>query len=371
MLASGATHSVVGEVSLFTRLSPTDVILTVVSHDKFHVGAIRDIILNTRKGPLLIKDVLYWHINQFYFHQDGNTIPTFKCNFHWFISVLSPSATSTSKIIPNIKPITSQTQPPINIKTHTNTPDKLHDQSLLWHQRLSHLSLRNLLCLVAFAAVEGIPQQKLETKSICQSCTMAKIQHAAIQSPKRNTISTPGNVICANLISPISKSIYNNKYMLIVQDVFSQSVAAIPLQEKTAAKIQLKIWMTQFNNHTPYKIHRLQTDNGSELKNRFLYDFCSQQGIIQELSAPYKHHQNGKIEQTNQTLSKMARTSLISANLPPTLWTFAFKNAVWIFNKVLHSEEQKTPYELMTGKKPSFHLLRVFGAKSYIHNHIH
>ncbi|MBW0562627.1 hypothetical protein O181_102342 [Austropuccinia psidii MF-1] len=56
---SGATHSVVGDVSLFTRLSPTNMILTVASRDKFHVGAIGDILLNTCNGPLLIKDVLY------------------------------------------------------------------------------------------------------------------------------------------------------------------------------------------------------------------------------------------------------------------------------------------------------------------------
>ncbi|MBW0539584.1 hypothetical protein O181_079299 [Austropuccinia psidii MF-1] len=57
--------------------------------------------------------------------------------------------------------------------------------------------------------------------------------------------------------------------------------------------------------------------------------------------------------------------------MPPSLWTFAFKHAAWIFNRVLHVEEQKTPYKIMTGKKPSFHLLRVFGAKSYIHNYLH
>ncbi|MBW0479557.1 hypothetical protein O181_019272 [Austropuccinia psidii MF-1] len=48
---SGATHSVVGDVSLFTRLSPTSMILTVESHDKFLVGAIGEIVLNTWNGP--------------------------------------------------------------------------------------------------------------------------------------------------------------------------------------------------------------------------------------------------------------------------------------------------------------------------------
>ncbi|MBW0539585.1 hypothetical protein O181_079300 [Austropuccinia psidii MF-1] len=254
---SGATHSVVGDISLFTRLSPTNMILTVASRDKFHVGAIGDIILNTNKGPLLTKDVLYCkHIpgivlsmgkfrsqgisisfknNLFYFHQNGNTFSTFKCNFRWFIPVLSPQATSISKTLPNIKPLTSQTSSPINMPTHPDIPDKLHDQSILWQRQISHLSLRNLSRLSKFAA-EGIPQQKLEIKSVCQSCAMAKSQHAAIRSPTRNIINAPGDVMCADLIGPISKSIDNKRYMLIVQDVFSQLVAAIPLQDKTEAK---------------------------------------------------------------------------------------------------------------------------------------
>ncbi|MBW0524975.1 hypothetical protein O181_064690 [Austropuccinia psidii MF-1] len=369
---SGATHSVVGDVSLFTRLSPTNMTLTVASRDKFHVGAIRDIVLNTRNGPLLIKDVLYFFkMTYSIFIKTAILFPLLKHNFRWFISVSPPPPTYIQKMNPDIKPITGQQPPPINMSTRPTIENIVHDTSLLWHRRLSHLSLQNISPLKTFNAAEGILKGKIESKSICQSCALAKSQHAAIRSPTRNLIAAPGDVVCADLIGLISKSIENKKYMLIVQDIFSRLVAAIPLHDKTEAKVQLKTWIVRFNNHTPYKLRQLRTDNGSKLKNQFLDDFCSQQGIIREFSAPYKHHQNGQIERTNQTLSKMARTSLIGANLPPALWTFAFKHAEWIFNRVLHSEEQKTPYELMTGKKPSFHLLRVFGAKSYIHNHHH
>ncbi|MBW0540613.1 hypothetical protein O181_080328 [Austropuccinia psidii MF-1] len=43
---------------------------------------------------------------------------------------------------------------------------------------------------------------------------------------------------------------------------------------------------------------------------------------------------------------------------------------MWIFNKTLHADEQKTPYEVISVKKPSLHFLCVFGAKSYIHHHL-
>ncbi|MBW0538815.1 hypothetical protein O181_078530 [Austropuccinia psidii MF-1] len=65
----------------------------------------------------------------------------------------------------------------------------------------------------------------------------------------------------------------------------------------------------------------------------------------------------------------MARTSLLAANLPNSLWPYAFKHAVWIFNRTLHADNKITPYEIVGKRRPSLVALRVFGAKSYIFNH--
>ncbi|MBW0535087.1 hypothetical protein O181_074802 [Austropuccinia psidii MF-1] len=117
-------------------------------------------------------------------------------------------------------------------------------------------------------------------------------------------------------------------------------------------------------------IKGLRTDNGAEFKNNIMDKFLREKGIIHEYSMPYEHHQNRKIERTNRTISEIARTSIIAAGLPVTIWPWAFKHAVWIFNLTLHADEHKTPYEIISGKKPSLHLLPVFGAKSYIHHHL-
>ncbi|MBW0491160.1 hypothetical protein O181_030875 [Austropuccinia psidii MF-1] len=82
----------------------------------------------------------------------------------------------------------------------------------------------------------------------------------------------------------------------------------------------------------------------------------------------YEHHQNGKVKQKNRTLAKAARSMMIRANLPPTFWKYALRHAAWVFNRVLHANQDITPYEAVIKQKPSLSLLRVFGCKAFIHN---
>ncbi|MBW0528770.1 hypothetical protein O181_068485 [Austropuccinia psidii MF-1] len=150
---------------------------------------------------------------------------------------------------------------------------------------------------------------------------------------------------------------------------FSRLTTAIPISDKAEAKTQLQHWLTRFSNTCGLRIRTVRTDNGSEFKNHFLNDFLLKHGIEHEYLMPYEHHQNGWIKRTNRTLLEIARTCLIGANLPVKLWSYTFKHAMWIFNQMLHFDSKQTPYELISKQKPSFHLLRIFGAKAYIYNH--
>ncbi|MBW0583484.1 hypothetical protein O181_123199 [Austropuccinia psidii MF-1] len=59
LLDSGATHSVLGNISLFTQLLPANILLTVASQHCFNVDNIRTIQLNTSNGVLNLSNVLY------------------------------------------------------------------------------------------------------------------------------------------------------------------------------------------------------------------------------------------------------------------------------------------------------------------------
>ncbi|MBW0511508.1 hypothetical protein O181_051223 [Austropuccinia psidii MF-1] len=59
LLDSGATHSVVGDLSLFIDLKSANIKLSVASSEQFDVGAIGSIKLNTKFSPMIVKFVRY------------------------------------------------------------------------------------------------------------------------------------------------------------------------------------------------------------------------------------------------------------------------------------------------------------------------
>ncbi|MBW0517033.1 hypothetical protein O181_056748 [Austropuccinia psidii MF-1] len=59
LLDLGAKHLVVGNISLFTSLKPTDMVLSVASSHSFQVNGIGEIKLRTTEGFLTVKNVLY------------------------------------------------------------------------------------------------------------------------------------------------------------------------------------------------------------------------------------------------------------------------------------------------------------------------
>ncbi|MBW0538660.1 hypothetical protein O181_078375 [Austropuccinia psidii MF-1] len=170
-------------------------------------------------------------------------------------------------------------------------------------------------------------------------------------------------------MGPLPVSMNHMKYNLMIQDAFSRVVVEIPILDKSEAKSKLQNWMVQFMNVTNNTIKILRSDNGAEFKNNTLEQFLIRKGIVHEFAMPFEHHQNGKIERTNRTILEIARTILTASKLTITLWPWAFRHAAWIFNWTLHTDDHKTPFELLGNKKPSLEMLQVFGETSFIHDH--
>ncbi|MBW0535338.1 hypothetical protein O181_075053 [Austropuccinia psidii MF-1] len=364
-LDSGATHSVVGDISLFANVTPTDMKISVASSHQFNVDAIGNVPLNTAYGEILVKDVLYCKAIKRIVLSIGQLISQgTEHNYRWFLSVFPEPGLAGAGAVLELS-----AAPHVNYSTRP-IYSKNEDLSMLWHRRLGHLSIRNIKQLLQFNAADGFDNLILNDIKICHPCSIAKAEHRPFSSPSRNHITAPGDLVAADLIGPLPLSIDGKKYALLIQDSYSRLTSVITLANKSEAKSQLRFWILRFVNSTNFKVKALRTDNGAEFRNKTLGDFLLEHGIIHEFSIPYKHHQNGKIERTNRTISKIARTSLIAAKLPTTLWPYAFKHAVWIFNRVLHADAQRTPYETVGGKKPSLVALRVFGAKSYLYDHL-
>nr|GFA80414.1 ribonuclease H-like domain-containing protein [Tanacetum cinerariifolium] len=127
----------------------------------------------------------------------------------------------------------------------------------------------------------------------------------------------------------------------------------------------------QAENQFNHKVKTIRSDNGTEFKNKELIKFCGLKGIKREYSNTRTPQQYEVDERKNRTLIEAARTMLADSFLPTTYWAEAVNTTCYVLNKVLVTKPQnKTPYELLTGKQPIISYPIPFGCHVTILNTI-
>nr|GEU61785.1 Gag-Pol polyprotein [Tanacetum cinerariifolium] len=92
-------------------------------------------------------------------------------------------------------------------------------------------------------------------------------------------------------------------------------------------------------------------------------------GISHQVSSVRTPQQNGLVERRNRTLVEAARTMSIFSRAPLYLWTEAIATACFTQNRsIIHRRFNKTPYELINGRKLDISFLHVFEALCYPKN---
>ncbi|GKE17436.1 putative ribonuclease H-like domain-containing protein, partial [Tanacetum coccineum] len=133
----------------------------------------------------------------------------------------------------------------------------------------------------------------------------------------------------------------------------------------------LKDFIRQIENQLNQKVKIIRCDNGTEFKNRDIIELCGSKGIKREYSNARTPQQNGVAERKNRTLIEAVRTMLADSFLPNTFWAETVSTACYVLNRVLVTKSQnKTPYELITGKIPIISYIRPFGCHVTILNTI-
>nr|GFC51837.1 retrovirus-related Pol polyprotein from transposon TNT 1-94 [Tanacetum cinerariifolium] len=113
----------------------------------------------------------------------------------------------------------------------------------------------------------------------------------------------------------------------------------------------------------------VRTDNRTEFKNYVLKEYFDSVGITHETSTAKTPQQNGVVKRRNRTLVEAAKTMLIFFHALLFLWSEAIAIVCYTQNRsIIHRRFNKTPYELIQGRKPDISYLHVFGALYYPKN---
>jgi len=163
------------------------------------------------------------------------------------------------------------------------------------------------------------------------------------------------------------KSIRGNCYCIVIVDDYSRYTWVFFLNDKADTYDIMKKFLTRAENEFDLKVKKVRSDNGSEFRNIRVEELCDDKGSKNEFSSKYTPEKNGLIERKNRILIDMARSMLSEYNVSDSFWAEAINTTCHASNRLYcHRVHDKTPYELLVGRKPNISYFRAFGCKCYI-----
>ncbi|GKD56645.1 retrovirus-related pol polyprotein from transposon TNT 1-94 [Tanacetum coccineum] len=115
-------------------------------------------------------------------------------------------------------------------------------------------------------------------------------------------------------------SVNGKRYILVIVDDYSRFTWVKFLASKDKAPDFIIKFLKMVQVRLNAAVRNIHTDNRTESVNQTLRDYYEQVGISHKTSVAQTPQQNGVVERRNRTLVEAARTMLIYAKAPLSLW---------------------------------------------------
>ncbi|GJT48317.1 zinc finger, CCHC-type containing protein [Tanacetum coccineum] len=214
--------------------------------------------------------------------------------------------------------------------------------------------------------VHGVPAIK-HTTQICDVCLVGKQSRAPFPKKAKGRSTSPLDLIYGDLCGPITPPTPSGKrYIFLLVDDYSRYMWVYFLSTKDQAFDTFKEFKKTIENELRTTLKMFRTDRGGEFNSNEFTQYCKENGIARQLTAPYSPQQNGVVERRNRTIMSTTRCMMKATEMPQDFWAEAVRHAIYILNSVpTKALEDITPYEAIKGKKPNLKDLRVFGCIAY------
>ena len=158
---------------------------------------------------------------------------------------------------------------------------------MLWHKKLSHLNFKAINSLVKRELLRDILALEYKHEVVYEAFQKGKIKRSTHKSKEHSSITAPLQLIHIDLFGPVNvMSLSKKKYALVMVDDFSRYTWVKFLHSKDEAPQIIIDHLTKTQNNAQANVVAVRSDNGTEFKNALLKNFCVENGITQEFSAP-------------------------------------------------------------------------------------
>jgi len=236
----------------------------------------------------------------------------------------------------------------------------------IWHMRMGHIPKKRMSLLPVHIVFpkegEIVP---------CDVCPKAKQQRLPFPM---STISTSMafELIHVDTWGPYHVKAYSgHRYFLTIVDDYTRITWTHLMVTKDEAIPLLISFVKMAHTQFDKVVKMIRSDNALELsKSSSALEFFASNGIIHQTSCVQTPQQNGVVERKHKHLLEVARALLFQGHLPLRFWGDCVLTATHLINRLpTPLLQNKTPFEMLYGRPPSYTHLRVFGCLCYVSTH--
>ena len=194
----------------------------------------------------------------------------------------------------------------------------------------------------------GMKKDIQEYIDACDLCQRHKRSYVRVPMQKHTIPPWPFHTVSMDLIGPVTASCFDEKYILVIQDMLTRWTELVPLKETDTATIMRKfmtVWVCRYG--PPY---RLLTDRGANLISAEARAYCRFFGIEKIHTTAYRPQSNGANERMHAEVAKYLAIYLEGED--KTEWRWLLKDAQHAYNTAYNSALQASPYEVLFGQVP-------------------
>jgi hypothetical protein len=253
---------------------------------------------------------------------------------------------------------------------------KASTERMLWHQRLGHPSDHYLYN--AHKHVDGVPKFKHQTPVLdeCPTCIQAKQRKEPAGPNSTKTATMPYQGLSIDFAFSGTKSDDKSRaddyvglngetcYILVVDHASGMYHGCTRVSKATPLQ-WLETFLKHNSPHCPDKY--VYMDQGGELYRnpearalfkRFKYDLRP--------TGADSSNQNGPVERAHLNVGNAIRSMLHGANMPIKFWPYAFYMYLRLKNATPSRHQDRSPVEIVTGRRDDFSTFRTFGCRVWI-----
>jgi len=207
---------------------------------------------------------------------------------------------------------------------------------MLWHKRLGHASLSVLNKLISKDLVVGLPSVMYNDDKVCDACARGKQDRTYFKIKNFVGTSRPLKLLHSDLCGPMRITSRGRKrYVFVIVDDYSHFTWTLFLAPKDESFEKFLMLLKKIKKRVGHSLVSLRSNHGKEFENSSFIEYCNEDDVDHNFSAPRTPQQNGVVEHKKRTLEDMTRTMFVASGLHRNFWVEALNTSCYIIDRCM------------------------------------